>query len=121
VSLELAESPANRSNAAIPVAVQPRSNVATRFRQGQSGNPSGRPKSAIFRREAIKQLKREIAANVTELSHVTAGVIAKAADGDVAAYTVLRDTVDGKPGANDGASGNVAIAIGIEFIGTNEK
>ena len=90
------------------------------FRTGASGNPGGRPRTAHIRKQLLSQLRQEIAAGVTNTGSVCAAVIDKAIAGDVAAFTAIRDTVDGKPG-NDGAgAGTIAIAIGIEFIGQDK-
>jgi Family of unknown function (DUF5681) len=117
VSLELAEIPTNRSIAATAIPVQTRTNEATRFRPGQSGNPSGRPKVALFRRSAIKQLKAELSDNWNQLDEVINGQIQRAIEKqDTAAVTLLRDIVDGKPGSNDTGSTGIQIQIAIEAI-----
>jgi len=84
----------------IPGAVE-RRGIATRFRPGSTPNPGGRPKSAKFRREFVKQLRMEVAEGTTRLACIADGMIDKAMQ-DVAAATFIRDTVDGKPSVNDG-------------------
>ena len=120
MSLELAQETDNRSIAGIGVSVERRSNEATRFRPGQSGNPHGRPRTAKFRRELVKQLRETVAGtDVTRLAQVCHGMIEKASS-DVPAAVFVRDTVDGKPGASE--TGAIAqISIAIENIGTVTK
>src|SRR5260370_15746243 len=102
MSLELSAEPANRSIPVAGVVVQRRSNEATRFRPGQSGNPSGRPRVAFLRRRTLKHLRTAIAEGVDQLDAVVDSTIQTAIAGGtpgVAAFTALRDTVDGRPAA----------------------
>jgi Family of unknown function (DUF5681) len=118
--MELATEPDNRALAGSSVVVGARRDFATRFRPGQSGNPHGRPRTAKFRRELVKQLRETVAGtDVTRLAQVCHGMIEKASS-DVPAAVFVRDTVDGKPGANE--TGAIAqISIAIENIGTVTK
>jgi hypothetical protein len=85
---------------AILSTVQQQRGYATRFKPGSTPNPGGRPRSAKFRREALKQLRMEIVPGVTRLACIVDGAIERAST-ETAAATFIRDTVDGKPSSND--------------------
>ena len=94
----------------------------TPFVRGKSGNPGGRPKTSILRRNLIKQLRSEVSNGIDNLNCVTAGLIDTAIAGGssgVAAYSAIRDTVDGRPSSSgdNGDSQTMAIQINIDTVG----
>ena len=98
------------------VAIQPaNSRIAGKFAPGRSGNPSGRPKS-IFNREIRKQLRVELATDVTRLAHIVDSTIERAAT-DNGALQFLRDSIGEKPDSNSASSNQISIAIAIESVG----
>jgi len=101
-----------------PIQVLPHNrNAAGRFPAGRSGNPGGRPKSSLVRRELLKAAKIEIAPGVTQLACMAQGMMDKAAS-DVAAASFVRDTIDGKPQSDGSSNGTqISIAIAVESIG----
>jgi hypothetical protein len=74
-----------------------------------------------LRRRAIKHLRTAVADGVEQLDCVVDATIQTAIQGGtagVAAFTALRDTVDGKPSNNDNANAGPAnISIEIVLVG----
>jgi hypothetical protein len=64
-----------------------------RFKPGQSGNPSGRPKGLIGA-ALFKQLQKS---GGKDLERIVAGIIGSAARGNPKALAVIRDSIDGRP------------------------
>lgn len=103
------------------VAVQQRRDYATRFQPGSTPNPGGRPKSAFLRKRALRHLRAAVADGIDQLDCVVDATIQTAIQGGtagVAAFTALRDTVDGKPQAASDDSEAPRISIAIDVIGT---
>ena len=77
----------------------------SRFKPGQSGNPSGRPKTALVRKALLAHLEEAVKSakgkknGKTHLREVIESIVAEAKGGDhgVQAFTAIRDTVDGRP------------------------
>ena len=69
--------------------------VGRPFQPGQSGNPSGRPKSKPFR-EAIQRALEEAGNDKDALQAVATALVGKAMMGDVPAIKELADRMDGK-------------------------
>ena len=65
------------------------------FQPGQSGNPSGRPKTKPFK-EAIQRALKAAGDDDTMLELVANALVAKAQQGDVPAIKELADRLDGK-------------------------
>lgn len=65
------------------------------FQKGQSGNPSGRPKSKPFR-DALNRIIKESGDDDEALNIVARALYNKARDGDVAALKEFADRFDGK-------------------------
>ena len=65
----------------------------TQFRKGQSGNPSGRPKSLIGK-ALLKRLKEN---NQEQLRAVVEGILGAATKGDAKAFSAIFDRIDGRP------------------------
>jgi hypothetical protein len=63
------------------------------WKPGQSGNPSGRPKGAV----GNKLLKKLLEKDEKQLGRICDGIIKAAVKGAPAAFTAIRDTVDGPP------------------------
>lgn len=88
------------------------------FQQGESGNPSGRPKgsrnrSTIARQwlEVNQSLKNPLTGEQETMSQedlITLALIKKARDGDVNAYKALMDSGYGAPTQTNETSINVA-------------
>jgi hypothetical protein len=77
-----------------------------RFKPGESGNPSGRPKG-IFGVTALKRLLRAGKNSETKLIALIDAQIDKAIrKHDTRAAEFLRDSIDGRPAASDGDSAN---------------
>ena len=72
--------------------VRPPPPACGRWKPGQSGNPLGRPKRRPFT-EAIERLLQN---NPAALDVAAAAMMAKAHNGDVAAFNALCDRVQGK-------------------------
>lgn len=69
--------------------------VGRPFQPGQSGNPSGRPKSKPFR-DAIQRALDEAGSDKDALQAVATALVGKAMMGDVPAIKELADRMDGK-------------------------
>lgn len=121
MSLELVHPASEQTNAAPHVPVQTRKIPHSAFKPGISGNPGGRPRSAYFRKKALKQLRQEIAAGVDRGDTVLDAIVSKAADGDMIAAEFLRDTVDGPvAAAQSGFSVNVNLQSAT-IVGSGNK
>ena len=59
----------------------------TRFKKGQSGNPSGKPKGATDRRTALRELLKPYAADLV------AKVVTMAKEGDIGALRICIDRI----------------------------
>jgi len=118
VSLGQTISPSEQGNHAfIPGAVE-RRGIATRFEPGKSGNPGGRPRTAKFRKLALKHLNIVVAEGTKQADCVMDAIVQKAiGEGDVPAASFLRDVVDGKPGSNDANAGPTHVSIEIVMVG----
>lgn len=64
--------------------------ITGRWKPGQSGNPSGRPKTKPFK-EALQNLIDKVG-----LNDAATALVAKANTGDVAAIKEIADRLDGK-------------------------
>lgn len=118
MSLELVQEPVKTATPSVGVTVGQRRDIATRFQPGNPGNPGGRPRSAKIRRHLLRQLNQEVAAGVDRLDCALDSIIEKTIrEVDVSAATFIRDTVDGKPSANDRDSGPTNIMIEIAMVG----
>jgi hypothetical protein len=102
----------NRKKRSLPKAAEP-----YRFKPGQSGNPSGRPKST-----PITDALRKALSNPQELSRIIAAILQKAKKGDVKAFQAVAERLEGKPaqaltlaGENGGP-----IVFRLERIGKTE-
>ena len=65
------------------------------FEKGQSGNPGGRERAST--KLIADTLRRAVLAGAESLRKGAERVVENAADGDIVAWTYLRDTLDGKP------------------------
>ena len=72
-------------------------NPGGQWRPGQSGNPSGRPKSKPFK-EALERALKALGEKDYDkgLDHIAAAMAAKAMSGDMAAAKEIADRIDGK-------------------------
>ena len=66
------------------------------FEKGQSGNPSGRPKSRPFKTALAMELA-EVGADHKALREIASRLIEAARGGDMQAINALVDRTDGKP------------------------
>jgi len=87
-------------------------NPGGKWKPGQTGNPNGRPKTKIFRDAFLKLLEKQ------DPELFAAAMMAKAMNGDVAAFKEMVDRVDGKlatplTGADDGPIKVEAIVTGV--------
>ena len=75
--------------------------------KGVSGNPGGRPKT-IFGKAALRHLRKRAENGETNLDAVVGAQVKKAIrKGDTRAAEFLRDSVDGRPNANDSERTNI--------------
>ena len=75
--------------------------------KGVSGNPGGRPKG-VFGKAALRQLRKRAKNGETNLDAVVGAQVRKAIrKGDTRAAEFLRDSVDGRPNANDSIGTNI--------------
>ena len=73
---------------------------ATRFKPGQSGNPTGRPKQAPLTDELKKLLRQKASGSQWTNAHMVAWkMIQRAQAGDVGAARLIWEYVEGKPDA----------------------
>jgi hypothetical protein len=63
------------------------------YKPGQSGNPSGRPRGLISA-ALIKQLRKS---GGKDLAAIVEGIIRSARRGNPKSFSVIRDSVDGRP------------------------
>jgi hypothetical protein len=90
----------------------PRPSPATRFRQGQSGNPGGKPKDP-FLRALRTRLTDEDAATMLDV------LIAMAKSGNLKAIEMLWDRLEGRVVARQEA-GDPGAFTGLEDVPTDE-
>lgn len=86
-------------------------NPDTQFKPGQSGNPKGKAKGVEHSKtrylkllNLVQKKKNSISGELEELSvieQMDLKVVAKALDGDLAAYRELLDRLEGKPTPTD--------------------
>ena len=81
------------------------------FQPGHTGNPKGRPVKPL----ADKLLHKLVRKRHAEAEAICDAIIAKAKEGDVPAFTAIRDTVEGKPVQR--VEGDQAIHITVTRIG----
>ena len=75
--------------------------------KGVSGNPGGRPRG-IFGKATLRQLRKRAENGETNLDAVVGAQLKKAIrKGDTRAAEFLRDSVDGRPSANDSERTNI--------------
>ncbi len=67
--------------------------IPYRYKPGQSGNPSGRPKGLIGA-ALFKQLRES---GGKDLERIVAGIIVSATKADAKAFNAIRDSIDGRP------------------------
>lgn len=83
-------------------------NKETQFKEGQSGNPNGRPKGALSSKTILnkflslveKGVKNPVTGefeDMTVAEVMTLSIIAKARKGDLNAYKEVLDRLEGKP------------------------
>lgn len=91
--------------------------VESQFKPGQSGNPSGRPKSKPFK-EALLRALQAAGGDRPKLDFVAAALFAKACEGDVSAIRELADRIDGKvpQGIENGDDGALRVHSLIEQV-----
>ena len=87
------------------------------FKPGQSGNPSGRPKG-IVAKALRKELQRKIPGSDETLlkAYVRKYVEEAIKECDAARFNSIRDTLDGRPSANDSEGGNIG-TVNIVYAG----
>ena len=82
------------------------------------GNPSGRPKSKLFRRYSMRHLLGQNEASdkkrIEELVENQVDLACSSGKNAVAAATFLRDTVDGRPESSD-ATAQAAVQINVSY------
>jgi len=75
---------------------------AYQFQPGESGNPGGRPRTAVVRRVLLELLTDSDGEPSPELRALAKAVyelaVGKSKRGNVRAFEAIRDTVDGRPG-----------------------
>jgi len=81
-----------------------------RWKPGQSGNPSGRPKSKPFK-EALQEVISRVG-----LQGAAAALVARANTGDVAAIKEIGDRLDGKVPQSIGGSDELPPIQGFAWI-----
>ena len=89
------------------------------FKPGQSGNPSGRPKS-LFNRYARKHLLKSVSGDVKQLDCIIDSAIETAIAGGsegITAAAFLRDSIGEKPSSDIGDLPTTAIQINIDTVG----
>lgn len=67
------------------------------FKEGQSGNPGGRPKGDKQFREALQTAIKRTDGDKTQLARIAEALVVKAISGDVPAINAIADRLDGKP------------------------
>ena len=85
--------------------------IPYRYKPGQSGNPSGRPKGLL----AAALLKQLLKSGGEDLKKIVAGVIASAAKGDAKAFAVIRDSTDGRPTQAIDLSADMSVSLGARM------
>lgn len=91
------------------------------FKEGESGNPSGRPKGSRNRSTVVREIlellekqKNPITGNEEHLSQeqiMTLAVLSKARKGDVRAYQALMDSAFGAAKQTHELSGEISVPI----------
>jgi hypothetical protein len=77
----------NKRKRTLPKAAEP-----YKFKPGQSGNPSGRPKGT-----PVTDALRTALSDPAELSRFITAILKKAKKGDVKAFQAVADRLEGKP------------------------
>src|SRR5664279_3842241 len=81
--------------------------IPYRYKPGQSGNPSGRPKGLIGA-ALFKQLRKS---GGKDLELIIAGIISSARKGDAKAFSTIRDSIDGRPAQSIDLAGEVSVSL----------
>jgi hypothetical protein len=81
--------------------------IPFRYKPGQSGNPSGRPKGLIGA-ALFKQLRKS---GGKDLERIVAGIIASATKGDAKAFNAIRDSIDGRPTQSIDLNAEVSMSL----------
>lgn len=92
-------------------------NPGGRWKPGQSGNPGGRPKSRPFK-ESLDRVLKALGQgdNGKSLDQLTGAMVAKAMNGDVAAYKELADRYEGKVPTPIGGTDELPSIRGFAWI-----
>ena len=67
------------------------------FKEGESGNLAGRPKSAKLFKDALQIAIRRTSDDKSELAYIAEALVIKAKAGDIPAIREIADRLDGKP------------------------
>jgi Family of unknown function (DUF5681) len=94
------------------------------FREGQSGNPNGRPKGKLDSKTVLNKLLEHVVKAINPLTGeegeftnfelMTAAILLKAQSGDVAAYNALIDRLEGK--AKQTANISINAAHNLRYV-----
>jgi hypothetical protein len=96
---------------------------ATRFQQGQSGNPTGRPRDVIsqeMRKLSVERCPR-FKDERTWARAIALAMFARAIGGDVRAFSEVCDRVEGKPRQPISLSGAVEVSRPVSVEDTKER
>jgi hypothetical protein len=85
----------------------------------KAANPHSRRQRAIFNRYLKRELLKANEEGVRVIERMSAAITRAAMDGDVRAYEVCRDTVDGKPTSDDVAAAPV-IMVNATYMGVKD-
>ena len=85
--------------------------------KGVSGNPGGRPKG-IVGKAVLRELRRPAEKGQTKLQALAGAQVDKAIQGDTRAAEFVRDSVDGRPSANDPSAGTGGVIVNILWTGS---
>jgi hypothetical protein len=86
-----------------------------RLLPGSVANPGGKPKSKLLRRRLMRQLLSEDG-NVQQVDRVCSALIETGkliGRNGVAAFEAIRDTVDGKPSADNVDAGGAQVVVNL--------
>lgn len=104
----------------------------TQFKEGESGNPAGKPKGVPHSKTRLlrllqltENLKNPVTGEMegfTVAEQLDMQQIIKARKGDTKAYTVILDRLEGKPdqAIDQNITGELNIAL-VEFVGDDEN